>query len=496
LRLTLWRARTRAARRSSASERKRGTSIAALARWGKEIGMDRSSSSLAAPGLVLFIAMASPIAVRAGTVVVVAQRDATLVESATGALANGAGPFFFAGRTSQESGSIRRAVLAFDVGAAVPHGAPIQSVQLRLAMSQTNAGAETLHLHRVLASWTEGASIATGGSGAPAAAGDVTWLHRSYDALLWATAGGDFAPVASASALIDEPGSYAWGSTPELVADVQSWLDDPAANHGWILIGDESASSTVKRFESRENADPTVRPVLVVEFGAPQTACSEAGLGPVALGLCQSYCEALDCDADPGADPRSCATLAARFARATGGAALPCEPDADGDGVGDAEDDCPTVADPDQLDADADGAGDACDNCAAVANPDQADTFGAVGVGDACDCPCFTALDAAALAAELGDTSLYGDSLICIDTRVGAKPLTALSATRVDGAPCAVESTDCSALAVEFTEDRACQWNPPAPTAGLSVQGITDPQREACRQSIVGAATAAGLACN
>src|SRR4029453_11441683 len=108
--------------------------------------------------------------------------DATLIESASGSLANGAGPFLFAGRTSQSSESIRRAVLAFDAApAAVPRGAFIRSVRLRLAMSQTNAGPETLRLHRVVASWTEGASVATGGSGAPAAAGDVTWLHRSYD---------------------------------------------------------------------------------------------------------------------------------------------------------------------------------------------------------------------------------------------------------------------------------------------------------------------------
>jgi hypothetical protein len=35
--------------------------------------------------------------------------------------------------------------------------------------------------------------------------------------------------------------------------------------------------------------------------------------------------------------------------------------DADGDGVPDATDNCPAVANPDQADADGDGAGDACD---------------------------------------------------------------------------------------------------------------------------------------
>ncbi len=62
-------------------------------------------------------------------------------------------------------------------------------------------------------------------------------------------------------------------------------------------------------------------------------------------------------------------------------------PDADGDGILDAQDDCPSVADPDQEDRDRDGAGDRCDNCAALANGDQADADGD-RFGDVCDdCP-------------------------------------------------------------------------------------------------------------
>jgi hypothetical protein len=453
------------------------------------------SKALAALGSALVAVVLPVLGARAGTVAISAQRDATLIEDGSGALANGSGPHLFAGRTSQSGGSIRRAVIAFDVAAAVPRGAPITAVRLQLSMSQSNADLETVRIHRVTSSWTEGSSIAGGGSGAPALPGDVTWLHRSYDDVRWPSPGGDFGSSASASALVGGPGSYSWGSTAELVADVQSWLDDPTSNHGWMLIGDESASATVKRFDARENADPTVRPVLVVDFGKPQATCTDAGLRGVAQGLCQAYCEALDCDSNPAANVHACARLEASFSRATGGSPLPCVGDADGDGVPDAIDDCPAEPDPDQLDADGDGAGDACDNCAQIANSDQADTFGAVGVGDVCDCPCFTVLDTTALAVALGDSSVYG-GVVCIDTRIGAKPLTAVSAMRLDGVPCAVQSGDCSALAVEFTEDQACQWNPPAPASGLTVQGISDPQREACREAILAGATAAGLVCN
>ena len=58
--------------------------------------------------------------------------------------------------------------------------------------------------------------------------------------------------------------------------------------------------------------------------------------------------------------------------------------DADGDGKSDGNDNCPFVANRDQVDGDGDGVGDACDNCPAIANLDQLDTDGD-GEGDACD---------------------------------------------------------------------------------------------------------------
>jgi hypothetical protein len=68
--------------------------------------------------------------------------------------------------------------------------------------------------------------------------------------------------------------------------------------------------------------------------------------------------------------------------RSVGGACL----DGDGDGVCDADDNCPATANPNQEDADGDGVGDSCDNCVDVANPDQADSDGD-GIGDACGGP-------------------------------------------------------------------------------------------------------------
>jgi hypothetical protein len=58
--------------------------------------------------------------------------------------------------------------------------------------------------------------------------------------------------------------------------------------------------------------------------------------------------------------------------------------DADSDGVTDASDNCPAVANALQEDTDADHVGDACDSCTLVANTDQRDTDGD-GIGSICD---------------------------------------------------------------------------------------------------------------
>jgi len=60
-----------------------------------------------------------------------------------------------------------------------------------------------------------------------------------------------------------------------MTADVQSWLVSPAANFGWVLIGNEVALQTTKRFQSRENGTTSQRPRLTVTFtpGAPAGAC-------------------------------------------------------------------------------------------------------------------------------------------------------------------------------------------------------------------------------
>ena len=204
-------------------------------------------------------------------------RDGTLFEDPSGALASGSGPVLFSGRINAPAQSIRRALLAFDVAAAIPPGSIVTAARLRLNLSATSAGPVLVRLHKVTADWGEGASSTGGGGGAPSAAGDATWIHRFYTGDLWTQAGGDFAPAPSGAATVDQPGPYAWDSTAEMVADVQAWLDDPGQNFGWILLGDETRPQTVKRFDSREHSTEGNRPALEVEYVPP---CVPSPLGP------------------------------------------------------------------------------------------------------------------------------------------------------------------------------------------------------------------------
>jgi hypothetical protein len=200
-------------------------------------------------------------------VFLVPTRDNTLFEHPAGGLGNGAGAYVFVGKTGQ--GAIRRGLLAFDIAGSVPAGATITRARLTLHLSKTTAGPVEISLHRALADWGEGSSDAAAqeGKGAPAAPGDATWLHTSFDAALWATPGGDFAPEPSAAAAVDQPGAYTWES-PQLAADAQGWLDEPGSNFGWLLLGGESANGTAKRFDSREQADQNNWPTLSLTYDA------------------------------------------------------------------------------------------------------------------------------------------------------------------------------------------------------------------------------------
>ena len=200
-------------------------------------------------------------------------KDNTLYQDSSGTVSNGAGQYFFVGRTGSVTNKVRRGVIAFGIAGNVPAGSTISSVTLTLNMSKTNfqAGSRTIGLHKLSAAWGEGTSDAPSneGGGTSATAGDATWLHTFFNTDFWQAAGGDFSATVSASTSVAGEGSYFWGSTAQMVADVQAWLDDPPSNFGWVLVGDESVNTTTKRFDTKENGTPSNRPVLTVDYTPP-----------------------------------------------------------------------------------------------------------------------------------------------------------------------------------------------------------------------------------
>jgi len=204
----------------------------------------------------------------ADVVNVPASIDNTLYDDGFGDLSNGAGDHMFVGING--NGMRRRAVVRFDVAGSVPAGAVINSASLTLSMSQTTSGPQTQSIHRLFSDWGEAGSHAPGneGGGAFAQPGDATWLHMFSNTSLWSTEGGDFDATASDSLVINGPASYSW-SGPQVIADVQDMFYMPASNYGWLIMGAETGVDTAKRYDTKDNTNTVVHPVLVIDFTVP-----------------------------------------------------------------------------------------------------------------------------------------------------------------------------------------------------------------------------------
>lgn len=215
------------------------------------------------------LALLAAAAAQADTVILGTVADNTMIEDPEGAWSLGAAYNFYAGRVGTSGGStLRRGLIRFDLSA-IPAGSTITSASLKLNLSATQAGTFTVSLHRCLASWGEGTSFAFGGGGAPSTAGDATWLHRFWPGTPWELPGGEFALLPSASRSVGGVGFYTWGSTAGMVADVQAWLNAPAANFGWTVVGNEVTLQSVKRFDAKESTVASTRPALTIVFTPP-----------------------------------------------------------------------------------------------------------------------------------------------------------------------------------------------------------------------------------
>lgn len=190
-------------------------------------------------------------------------------------------PDFNLGATTLVAGtnqlfSRTRALFRFDL-AAVPAGAVVTQVQVELYVTRQpdpdqHGGpvASDFSLHRLLVSWGEGTGNSATGS--IATAGNATWNERHFAGTSWGTSGGligtDYANNPSATTSVGNIGNYVWGSSTELIADVQSWLDTPSSNFGLILVNQsEGTPGSGRRFASREQPGGLIpAPQLVITY--------------------------------------------------------------------------------------------------------------------------------------------------------------------------------------------------------------------------------------
>lgn len=209
-----------------------------------------------------------------------ARKDNTLyfLDPVTGS--NGAGTRMFCG--TDLSASPHRALMAFDIRSQVPAGSTIVSARLELTVAQTLAVALPCDLHRLTSDWGEQGSLASGGQGGGGTAlpGDATWDYAFWPTTPWQTVGGggDFVATASASTVVGQVGRFSWSSA-QLTADVQSMLDNPSSNFGWVLITDEVNIRTARAFHTREALNAPDRPALLITYLPPTAAVTAFGNG-------------------------------------------------------------------------------------------------------------------------------------------------------------------------------------------------------------------------
>lgn len=157
----------------------------------------------------------------------------------------GSEPWTYIGNDPYERQGMRRTLVRFDLSSIPPRTA-IDSALLVMHCSQSSwDGPMDVTVYRVTEDWLETT---------------VTWdSHATRYAESWATLS---VPDARAG-----PREHAWRVT----ALVQAWLDGTYPNYGMLLKSGEYPpyDPAYRRLDARENADPLVRPRLVVRWGAP-----------------------------------------------------------------------------------------------------------------------------------------------------------------------------------------------------------------------------------
>ena len=200
------------------------------------------------------------------TVNIFPSKDNTIYQGASNN-SNGLGTRLVTGLSSIWPGMKTRALLRFDVNGNVPFGSHITNANLSMNCASVTGtqSAITLSLYRMLDDWGEGTSAATliPSLGVAATTNDATWINNLYPSSNWSTTGGAYFPLSSASTIVAGPALYAWSNT-RMINDLQTWLNDPSTNKGWVLRTNETGANQEKLFNSKD--DVSNKPTLAITY--------------------------------------------------------------------------------------------------------------------------------------------------------------------------------------------------------------------------------------
>lgn len=143
-------------------------------------------------------------------------------------------------------------LMGFDVSS-LPAGASISAARLRLyQFTSKKSGHLTIGVHRIDQDWTEAGANWTTTNGTTAWSGGVGGTYTNPS-------------VSSTDVSI---GSYTWYEW-DLTTLVQEWVDGVSPNYGLQLIYENANGGENVSFASKEHADSSLRPQLLIDYTAP-----------------------------------------------------------------------------------------------------------------------------------------------------------------------------------------------------------------------------------
>jgi hypothetical protein len=170
-------------------------------------------------------------------------------------------------------GPAARALLRFDVAAALPPARTIVSAHARADRPQDHRGPQPVRIHRLLADWSEGRPTArlegAGGVALPATLHGPRARSANRCGPRWAATSRPSRAPRPASTIHDAH----LGPDARDGERRAALARRPDQNAGWIVIGAEGLSGSSKRFDSRTNPS-AAGPTLTIDFNPPCTPAS------------------------------------------------------------------------------------------------------------------------------------------------------------------------------------------------------------------------------